>query len=251
MQDHSNPLLTCHSNQLLTHSLTISKKIERPRRSLRSLWGLIKKMVVANNFVVGFSHGIAQPLVFLMLCKISDFSALWRKSETLWAHDTITGVHTGESHLSHRHCGAKVHCDDSPLRQMKQKIISNSCFFFLNDFSQIVLALMCIGSAYILLATSDLLVVSLCWSRFSKGRGMKTTTWRQVMSRAACGIFPKRGKSPRRRADNQNIGSVKTFSLSCSSALSCRQDTYTSSLVIWTLPWKEGQDYASCHKFGR
>merc|ERR1719341_426561 len=39
--DHSNPLLTHHSNQLLTHSLTIGKKIESPRRSLRSLWGLI------------------------------------------------------------------------------------------------------------------------------------------------------------------------------------------------------------------
>jgi len=43
MYDHSNPLLTHHSNQLLTHSLTIGKKIESPRRSLRSLWGLIKK----------------------------------------------------------------------------------------------------------------------------------------------------------------------------------------------------------------
>merc|ERR1719397_744379 len=40
--DHSNPLLTHHSNQLLTHSLKIGKKIESPRRSLRSLWGLIK-----------------------------------------------------------------------------------------------------------------------------------------------------------------------------------------------------------------
>merc|ERR1719397_1600488 len=39
--DHSNPLLTHHSNQLLTNSLTIGKKIESPRRSLRSLWGLI------------------------------------------------------------------------------------------------------------------------------------------------------------------------------------------------------------------
>ena len=35
---HSNHLLTHHSNQLLTRSLTIGKKIERPRRSL---WGLI------------------------------------------------------------------------------------------------------------------------------------------------------------------------------------------------------------------
>ena len=40
--DHSNPLLTHHSNQLLTHSLKIPAKIESPRRSLRSLWGLIK-----------------------------------------------------------------------------------------------------------------------------------------------------------------------------------------------------------------
>ena len=41
--DHSNPLLTCHSNQLLTqsHSLKIPEKMESPRRSLRSLWGLI------------------------------------------------------------------------------------------------------------------------------------------------------------------------------------------------------------------
>merc|ERR1719331_1746321 len=39
--DHSNPLLTHHSNQLLTHSLTIPANIESPRRSLRSLWGLI------------------------------------------------------------------------------------------------------------------------------------------------------------------------------------------------------------------
>merc|ERR1719266_3173213 len=31
-----------HSNPLLTHSLKIGKKIESPRRSLRSLWGLIK-----------------------------------------------------------------------------------------------------------------------------------------------------------------------------------------------------------------
>ena len=36
--DRSNPLLTHHSNHLLTHSLTIGKKIESPRRSL---WGLI------------------------------------------------------------------------------------------------------------------------------------------------------------------------------------------------------------------
>merc|ERR550517_48487 len=40
--DHSNPLLTHHSNQLLTNSLTIPAKIESPLRSLRSLWGLIK-----------------------------------------------------------------------------------------------------------------------------------------------------------------------------------------------------------------
>merc|ERR1719266_2508715 len=30
--DHSNPLLTHHSDQLLTHSLTIPAKIESPRR---------------------------------------------------------------------------------------------------------------------------------------------------------------------------------------------------------------------------
>ena len=39
---HSNHLLTHHSNQLLSHSLKIPAKIESPRRSLRSLWGLIK-----------------------------------------------------------------------------------------------------------------------------------------------------------------------------------------------------------------
>ena len=44
MYDHRNPLLCHHSNQLLTHSLTIGKKIERPRRSLRSLWGLITQI---------------------------------------------------------------------------------------------------------------------------------------------------------------------------------------------------------------
>merc|ERR1712032_981454 len=55
MYDHSYPLLTHHSNHLLTHSLTIGKKIESPRRSLRSLrslWGLIKSCIVGvfNKF---------------------------------------------------------------------------------------------------------------------------------------------------------------------------------------------------------
>ena len=43
------PCSTHHSNQLLTHSLTIGKKIESPRRSLRSLWGLIKEVEVGSK----------------------------------------------------------------------------------------------------------------------------------------------------------------------------------------------------------
>ena len=35
------PCSTHHSNRLLTHTLKIPAKIESPRRSLRSLWGLI------------------------------------------------------------------------------------------------------------------------------------------------------------------------------------------------------------------
>ena len=51
MYDYSNPLLTHHSNQLLTHSLKIPAKIERPHRSLRSLWGLINPLFIMEGLV--------------------------------------------------------------------------------------------------------------------------------------------------------------------------------------------------------
>ena len=47
------PCSTHYSNQLLTHSLTIGKKIESPRRSLRSLWGLIKEIKSDPTFHSG------------------------------------------------------------------------------------------------------------------------------------------------------------------------------------------------------
>ena len=139
-------------------------------------------MVVANNFVVGFLHGIAQPLVFLMLCKISDFSALWRKSETLWAHDTITGVHTGESHLSHRHCGAKVHCDDSSLSWMKQKIFKISLYHFLSS-----LAFLALWNSYIYGVPIFCLQRLICfWYHYAEAGFLKDGEWRQPHDDRSC-----------------------------------------------------------------
>ena len=67
MQDHSNPLLTHHSNhllthhsnQLLSHSLKIPAKIESPRRSLRSLWGLIK-LEKEENILLPILHRVLE-----------------------------------------------------------------------------------------------------------------------------------------------------------------------------------------------
>ena len=91
MQDHSNPLLTCHSNQLLTHSLTISKKIERPRRSLRSLWGLMKnnffdtKQIYLSHIVAlfrSFASSFAATIIISSLASTENPVKLSKNEET-------------------------------------------------------------------------------------------------------------------------------------------------------------------------
>ena len=71
------PCSTHYSNQLLTHSLTIGKKIESPRRSLRSLWGLIKTLALSQYlFCFGSSFLEYNHMYLHILHQVASFWVL-------------------------------------------------------------------------------------------------------------------------------------------------------------------------------